>query len=234
MVEEHYSLNTDKKDDMRLLTLFLLGMILLVSCGEDPADILANSDDPNEINSALYTLGFDTTQAIPKGLEEGAMAPYFSGKDQNGRTIAISNLIKNGKVVVFFYRGYWCSICNRHLAHFQDSLSMITDLGAAIVAITPERAEYAERTILNNNLDFSVVSDESLEIMESYGVKYKVNNGGRYQEQIDWKKVNSDNVLPVPATYIIDEEGKIIKKFFNPDFRARASVNEIVKTLENI
>lgn len=221
-----------KKDDMKSLALLLLGTFLFMSCGSDPANILANSDDPYEINEALYTLGFDTTQTIPEGLKEGTMTPYFSGTDQNGNTIAINKLTQKGKVVLFFYRGYWCGICNSHLSNFQDSLNLITDLGASVVAITPERSEYAQRTIVKNNLSFSVLTDPDQKIMDSYGVKYEVNSGSDYQQDIDWKKVNGDNVLPVPATYIIDEEGKIIKTFFNPDFRDRASVAEIVAFLK--
>lgn len=221
-----------KKDDMKSLVLLLLGTLLFMSCGQDPANILANSDNPHKINEALYTLGFDTTQAIPKGLEEGSLTPYFSGVDQNGNTIAINKLIEKGKVVLFFYRGYWCGICNNNLSNFQDSLNLITDLGASVVAVTPERSEYAQRTVVKNNLSFSVLTDPKQEIMDMYGVKYEVNSGGSYQQQIDWKKVNGDNVLPVPATYIIDEEGKIIKTFFNPDFRDRASVAEVVAFLK--
>ena len=218
---------------MKYIFVLLLGFLLLASCQESPGKILATSDDPTEINNALNRLGLDTTKAIPKGLKEGDLAPYFSGIDQKGRTVALNNLTSQGKVVVFFYRGYWCGICSKHLSNFQDSLHLITETGANVVAVAPERAEYAERTILKNNLQFSVLSDKSHSIMESFGVKYDVNSKFQRKIGIDWEKVNGGKILPVPATYIIDQDGKIIKSFFTPDFTNRASIDEIVQILKN-
>ena len=77
------------------------------------------------------------------------------------------------------------------------------------------------------------MSDASQSIMNSFGVKYDVNTKMQKSIGIDWKKVNDGAVLPVPATYIIGQDGKIIKSFFTPDFNKRASVNEIVKALKS-
>ena len=74
---------------MKYIATLTIGLLLLMSCQEDPGKILATSSDPTEINNALYDLGLDTTKAIPKGLDEGDLAPYFSGIDQKGRTIAL-------------------------------------------------------------------------------------------------------------------------------------------------
>jgi peroxiredoxin len=218
---------------MKYILTLSFGLLFLMSCQEKPGKILATSTDPTEINNALYRLGLDTTKAIPKGLEDGSLAPYFSGIDQKGRTITLNNLTSKGRVVVFFYRGYWCGICSKHLSNFQDSLHLITETGANVIAIAPERSDYAERTILKNNLKFSVLSDASQTIMNSFGVKYDVNTKMQKNVGIDWEKVNGGAVLPVPATYIINQNGRIIKSFFTPDFNKRASVNEIVKILEN-
>ena len=136
---------------MKYIITLTFGLLLLASCQEKPGKILASSTDPTEINNALYRLGLDTTKAIPKGLENGDLAPYFSGVDQKGRAIALNNLTSKGEVVVFFYRGYWCGICSKHLSNFQDSLHLITETGASVIAVAPERSEYAERTILKND-----------------------------------------------------------------------------------
>lgn len=207
-------------------------ILTLTACQEDPGKILANSDNPHEIKKALYRLGQDTTKVIPKGLNEGIVAPYFSGYNHHKKPVALSQLTAKGKVVLFFYRGYWCGICNSHLANFQDSLSFITDLGASVVAVAPQTAEYQERTIVKNNLSITVISDSSQTIMKQFDVAYDVNKGYQDKIGVDLEKVNGKTVLPVPATYIIDENGVIIKKFFNPDFRDRASVAEIVSILK--
>jgi len=216
----------------QLITGFFLISIIFSACQEDPGKILARSNDPHEIKKALYRLGQDTIKATPKGLETGSIAPYFSGYDHNQNPVALSHLTSKGKVVLFFYRGYWCGICNAYLANFQDSLSLITDLGANVIAVAPETADFQERTIVKNNLSITVMSDSAQTIMRQYDVAYDVNENYQKNMGINLQKVNGKAVLPVPATYIIDKQGRIIKKFFNPDFTNRASVAEIVKALK--
>ncbi len=215
-----------------LLYIFSI-IVLFTACQDDPGKILASSDDPHEIKKALHQLGQDTTKAAPEGLKEGTQAPYFAATDQEARPISLSNLTKEGKVVLFFYRGYWCSICNRYLSDFQDSLSLITATGANVVAVAPETASYQERTILKNNLKITVISDTKQTIMNQYKVAFDVNKKYEKRIGIDLKEVNGGAaVLPVPATYIIGEDGNIIKTFFNPVFSKRPSIKEIVAVLE--
>ena len=213
---------------------YILFLVFLIgSCAEDPGEILATSDNPYEINRALYRLGQDTLKEIPQGLEAGAIAPYFAATDQEGRAISLGNLAKEGPVVLLFYRGYWCGICSRTLSNFQDSLHLITDLGASVVAVTPEVSPYQERNILRENTNIAIISDAAHRIMTQYKVAYEPNE--KYQKNIgiDLKELNGAAILPVPATYIINKEMIIQKTFFTPDFRERASINEIVQVLRN-
>ena len=68
--------------------------------------------------------------------------------------------------------------------------------------------------------DVNYTVDDALNAkLKSYGVDLEQNNG------------NTDHVLPVPATYVIDSAGKIIYVHFNKDYTKRASVNDIMKAL---
>ncbi len=49
------------------------------------------------------------------GLKVGDKVKDFSSVDQNGNKIQLSELLKNGKVVIVFYRGQWCPVCMPHL-----------------------------------------------------------------------------------------------------------------------
>src|SRR5688500_9508081 len=80
-------------------------------------------------------------QNKPEGLFSNSKAPDFKLKDQNGVEQNLKELRKKGPVVVLFYRGHWCPYCNRELSRFQDSLQLITDKGATVIAITPEASE---------------------------------------------------------------------------------------------
>ncbi len=78
-------------------------------------------------------------QMNPSGLQVNDKAPEFTAKDQNGKVISLKDELKNGKVVLIFYRGQWCPYCNKQLKGIEDSLSLITSKGATVLAITPEQ-----------------------------------------------------------------------------------------------
>jgi peroxiredoxin len=174
---------------------------------------------------------------IPEGLKAGDKAPAFLGYDQKGKQVELKNFLEKGPVVLFFYRGKWCSVCNRYLASYQDSIHLITDQGASLVAITPESIENVEQTVKFHNLTFTVIYDCQEKIMKDYDVMFNVTDA--YQKKIlttlstDIAKNNGRDAarLPVPATYIINREGSIVAVYFDPDYHNRASVKWILKNL---
>ena len=175
-------------------------------------------------------------QDAPEGLFINSKAPDFKGKDQFGKEIRLKDAIKQGKVVLVFYRGHWCPFCNRQLKKLEDSLQFIKDKGATIIAVSPEKPESVSKTIDKTKAEYSVLYDEGLKIMKAYEVDYEVqeNTITRYRNTgIDLEKTNGKDwkFLPVPAVYIIDKEGKITYRFFDADYKKRPSVQEILKNL---
>jgi peroxiredoxin len=176
------------------------------------------------------------SQSAPEGLFIDSKAPDFKGKDQNGQEIRLKDLLKKGKVVVVFYRGYWCPYCNKELSRLQDSLQMIIDKGATLVAISPEKPENIGKTVEQTKATYPVIYDEGLKIMKAYDVAFEVpeNMITRYRNSnIDIEKINGSNgkYLPVPAVYVIDKESTIRYRFFEPDYKKRPSVAEILENL---
>lgn len=177
-----------------------------------------------------------TAQEAPEGLFISSKAPDFKAMDQNGNEIRLKDLLKKGKVVLVFYRGQWCPFCNRELSRLQDSLQLITDKGATLVAISPEKPENVALTVEKTKATYSVIYDEGLKIMKAYDVEYEVpeNTVTRYRNAgLDLEKLNGANgkYLPVPAVYIIDKESTVIYRFFEPDYKKRPSVLDILNNL---
>jgi thiol-disulfide isomerase/thioredoxin len=77
-----------------------------------------------------------------KGLNVGAAAPMFSALDADSNIFSLDKALKNGPVVLIFYRGFWCPVCNQHLGQIQDSLLLIEEMGAKVIAVSPEKPEY--------------------------------------------------------------------------------------------
>jgi peroxiredoxin len=171
------------------------------------------------------------------GLEVGAKAPLFEALDQNEKKQSLEDLLKEGPVVLVFYRGQWCPICNRHLSTLNDSLDAIYEKGARVVAISPEKPENIKQTQEKTNARFTLLYDEGYKISESFDVAFLPDFATRtaYNTALgaNLKNAHSDESqrLPIPATYIIGQDRKIIWRHFDPNYRNRATVNDILNAL---
>jgi peroxiredoxin len=175
-------------------------------------------------------------QEAPEGLFIASKAPDFKANDQNGKEVHLKDLLKKGKVVLVFYRGQWCPYCNKELSRLQDSLQFIIDKGATLVAVSPEIPENISKTIEKTKATYSVLYDNGMKIMKAYDVEYELpeNTVTRYRNAgLDIEKSNGANgkYLPVPAVYIIDKESTITYRFFEPDYKKRPSVLDILNNL---
>lgn len=176
-------------------------------------------------------------QEKPEGLFINSKAPDFKGTDQSGVAVSLKELRKKGPVVLLFYRGNWCPYCNRELKRFQDSLSLITERGAQVIAITPEGSDGISKTVEKTGIVFPVLSDADMKIAKSYAVAYNVDDRtvGRYKNaNIDLLAINGQKQaqLPVPAVYVINKEGSIIFRYFDADYRKRVSVKDLLRELK--
>jgi peroxiredoxin len=185
----------------------------------------------------LHAAYFLSAQEAPEGLFINSKAPNFKAKDQNGKEVELKDLLKKGKVVLIFYRGQWCPYCNMFLKKLEDSLQLIKDKGATVIAITPELPENITKTIEKTKADYPILYDEDLKIMKAYDVEFEVpenvltryRNSGIKIDENNGKK--NGNFLPIPATYVIDKESNITYRFFQPDYKRRPSVKEILNNL---
>jgi peroxiredoxin len=187
------------------------------------------------ISNSLYA------QEKPEGLFINSKAPDFKATDQNGNVLVLKELRKTGPVILVFYRGYWSPYCTKYLKTLQDSLELIKEKGAHLLAVSPEVDSAMFKTLESIQPGYSVISDLGMKIMNAYEVKYKVNDKeiSRLKiSNIDLAKNNAqkpdDVYLPVPAVYIIGKDGEIKYRFFDPDYKKRATVGEILQNLKGL
>lgn len=175
-------------------------------------------------------------QEAPYQLKKGENAPNFSGIDQNGESFDLYETLKEKPVVLMFYRGFWCPHCNKQLSQMEDSLSFITEKGGMVVAVTPEKPESISKTVEKTGASFKIIHDKDLEIMKLYQVAFRLEESllKKYKKWgIDVEDSNGSNGpnLPVPATYIIGKDKKILYAFFDPNYKKRATVGKILQNL---
>ena len=188
-----------------------------------------------EVDYSKY--GVDEEVHLPDGLKIGDIAPSIKGYDQNGKFISSDELLSDKNLVIIFYRGVWCPVCVRYLKNLQDSLQYIEDAGAVVLAITPEVQDKVDKTVSKTNAEFLIVSDSTEQIMREYDVWFDVTsyyetkvNAGRLGD-IASNNGKETARLPVPATFVLDSEGRIIYRHFEINYKSRASVADILSAL---
>src|SRR5687767_11947064 len=100
---------------------------------------------------------FVEAQEKPEGLFINSKAPDFKATDQYGHEIRLKDILKDSLVVLIFYRGQWCPYCNKQLKKIEDSLQLISDRGAKLIAVTPEKPEFISRTIEKTKASYSLL-----------------------------------------------------------------------------
>lgn len=176
------------------------------------------------------------TGIVEAALSAGAEA--FDGElpDANGNTVKLSDLWAKGPVVVVWYRGGWCPYCNLQLQAMQEALPAIKAKGGTLVAITPETPDNSLSTVEKNELEFVVLSDVGNELAKKYGVVFELPEkvSPIYKKMIDLAKYNGNDSdeLPLAATYVINQTGKITYAFLDANYTKRAEPADIVAALE--
>lgn len=189
------------------------------------------------LNANLMAQTNHKTAKEAKGMQVGETVRDFSALDLHDRTFTLSEALKKGPVVVIFYRGQWCPICNKHLSTLQDSLQLIYEKGATVVAISPEKPEFLKRTAEKTHASFSLLYDEGYQIADLFDVTFKPDSltTVMYNTMLgaNLKKANTDDSqrLPIPATFIIGTDRKIVWRHFDPDYKKRSTAADIVKNL---
>src|SRR5262249_45937066 len=93
-------------------------------------------------------------------LRVGDEAAAFALPDTDGRTVALSDQLHRGPVVLTFYRGAWCPYCDLQLRAYSNFLPQLAAAGAALLAISPQRPDVAlPNTAAHRALGFPLLTD---------------------------------------------------------------------------
>jgi len=175
-------------------------------------------------------------EAAKTALNVGGLMPDFTLPDANGKSVASADLLKQGNLVIVFYRGAWCPFCNKYLNTLQRNLPEIKVAGGNLVAISVENADKSMMVSKKNELSFTVLSDAKLTLAKKFGIVYELEpdtNEKYIGWGIDLVKANGTEKpeLPLSATYIVSSAGKILYAYLEPDYKKRAEPSEILKVL---
>lgn len=171
-----------------------------------------------------------------KSIKLGEIMPEFLLPNVKNEIINSNEILKNGKMIIAFYRGSWCPYCNLELKILQDHLPKIKDKKATLVAISPQSPDNSLTVVEKHNLTFEVLTDTDNFFAKQFGISFELQDFvlPYYQalgiDLMHFNK-NNDNSLPVPAVFVIDQNGKIIYKFVDANYMNRIDIDELLQTL---
>ena len=174
-----------------------------------------------------------------RALAAGNDAVDFTLPNARGEQVSSEALRRQGPIVVSFYRGGWCPYCGLELKALQSVNAEIEALGARLIAISPQRPDESLSTAEKNQLEFEVLSDVNSKVADQYGLTFSLDEDLRpiYKNWgADVAAVNDDPdcKLPLPATYVITQDGKIVHSFVEEDYTERLEPDAILNALRDL
>ncbi len=187
----------------------------------------------------VTTADLVATGIAAKAVQVGGMAPDFDLPDQLGNNVGLRDLLATGPVILNFYRGSWCPYCNLELRAYQQQLARIKAANASLVAISPMLPDASLSIAEKNTLEFPVLSDIGSGVSEAFGLAFVVDARIQqmYLERLgnDLPTLNGDASfrLPLPATYIVGQDGVVTYAYVVADYRVRADPEDVLAVLES-
>ena len=172
-----------------------------------------------------------------RALKAGDKAPTFVLNDAHGTSVSSTELLKQGPLVISFYRGVWCPYCNFELKALQAALPAIHEAGANLVAISPQIAVNSLKSMRNNQLEFPILSDPHNDVAMAFGLRYTLPNYlvelyKNLKNQLPAFNGDDSWTLPIPARYVVAPDGTIVYAEVNPDYTHRPEPEELLPVLQ--
>jgi thioredoxin-dependent peroxiredoxin len=131
-------------------------------------------------------------------LKEGAKAPMFKGKDQDGKWVSLEDF-KGKKVILYFYPKDDTPGCTAEACNLRDNYEGLLSRGFAIIGVSPDNEKSHTRFKTKFNLPFSLLADPETQIIQAYEAWGEKNMYGKKYMGV------------LRTTFVIDERGFILK-----------------------
>jgi len=169
--------------------------------------------------------------------QPGDAMPPFVLPDESGRLVSLDQLLRAGPIAVTFHRGHWCPYCRININALARAHETICREGGGIIAIVPERQKYAAEFKVDGRVTFPILTDMdngyamSLNLTIWVGEEMKHFIRDEFGHDLANFQGNEAWLLPIPATFVVGRDGKVKKRFVDPDYRKRMAIDDLLTAL---
>lgn len=204
---------------------------------------------------AIYERGI--AALLSSGVEEStlpvsASAPEFALPDAiSGKTIRSTDLLALGPLVINFFRGRWDPYCTTELETWRDLNPLVREKGGLLVGISPQSVRQSDFMVQQHGIPFPLLCDEGCRVAEQFGIAYEISEEmQRYyfsilvnipfihtgRNALAAKRGEGEArewMLPLPATFVIAQDGTVAFAEAHADFRVRPEPDEVLAVLDS-
>jgi len=170
-------------------------------------------------------------------LQPGQTMTDFELPDAAGKLVNSAELRQSGPLLILFYRGTWCPFCNLTVQAYQERLQEFLKRGVTLVAISPQTPDNSLTLQQKHGLKFPLLSDSGNKVARQFGIVFQLDRAlKRVQEQfgVDIAAYNGDDrfELPIPATFLISKDGKIVRSYVEVDYMKRLAPGTAIEWID--
>jgi len=166
----------------------------------------------------------------------GEAFPDFTLQDDESRMIKASEYWHDKNMIVKFYRGGWCPYCQLELVALARHAEEFAAEHVELIAIAPEKPAYQRETKKATNANFKFLWDENNALAKRLGIAFTVDENVRnvYQKlSLDLDSINGEGILPVPATFIVNN-GIVRYSFLDADYMRRQDPVDLLAAIRAV
>ena len=177
---------------------------------------------------------------VPKNAEDicplliGETIPKATLQDSEGKQVELGRLLINKPTVLVFYRGGWCPYCNVQLSGLVKIEKDILDLGYQMIAISPDDYRNLQTTESKESINYTLLSDPDAKFIQQMGIGFKTPLMLKGFIATKGQKGETSEIMPVPTVMIVNEKGKILFEYLNPNYKERISGEMLLAVLKTI
>lgn len=173
-----------------------------------------------------------------KAPKVGDTMPPFVLPDETGRLTSLDELSRTHRIIIAFHRGHWCSFCQINADALSRIEGRIEAAGGRLVIVTPEIQKYNRRfkalsklrTLFLTDLDSGYALSLDLAVRTTDAERRFMTDAGwefsAFQDNQNW-------ILPIPATFVLGLDGRVVGRFVDPDYRRRMDVDDLLAALKD-
>jgi peroxiredoxin len=173
-------------------------------------------------------------------VQVGRVVPPFALPEVHGGLVDLVQLLARGPVVLVFFRFEGCPACNIALPHYQQYLyPALRDLGASLVAVSPQIPEKLVAVKDRFDLEFFVATDVDNWLARSFGIVFSPNEASQAQARANGSDLGQTLgtgrwKLPMPTVVVIDQDRVVRFADVHPDWLIRTEVPVVIDAVRQL